>query len=169
MDNEREQNRQRKLKARTGREWDSEKREEDYNPRGAGSQYRRGMHGGVSGYARRDFDGVDETAVGGDAGPTSPRGRGRGGRGGRGRGPSRGPRGERASSKELSPEEEPKATVPGVKNEAEFPSLAAGKKPEDVSASNPTVTTTDTAPGSMEKLESSFSPVSGTWADQVEE
>lgn len=170
MNNEREQNRQRKLKAQTGREWDSEKREEDYNPRGAGSQYRRGMHGGVSGYARRDFDGVDETAVGGgDASPTSPRGRGHGGRGGRGRGPSRGPRGERASSKELSTGEEPKAAVPGVNNEAEFPSLPAEKKPEDVSASKPTVTTTDTAPGSMTKLESSFSPVSGTWADQVEQ
>lgn len=168
MDNEREQNRQRKLKAQTGREWDSEKREEDYNPRGAGSQYRRGMHGGVSGYTRRDFDGVDETAVGGDAGPTSPRGRGRGGRG-RGRGPSRGPRGEGASSKDVYTEEERKAAVPGVNDEADFPSLPAGKKPEDAPATNPTVTTADTAPGSMEKLESSFSPVSGTWADQVEQ
>lgn len=37
MDKEREQNRQRKLKAQTGREWDSEKREDDYNPRGGGS------------------------------------------------------------------------------------------------------------------------------------
>lgn len=166
MDNEREQNRQRKLKAQTGREWDSEKREEDYNPRGGGSQFRRGMHGGVSGYVRRDFDGMNETPAESD---TSPRGRGRGGRGGRGRGPSRGPRGERASSKQPSGKEEAKTAVPGVSNEADFPSLPAGQKPEEAPTTAPTVTTTSTQPASMEKLESSFSPVSGTWADQVEE
>lgn len=165
MDNEREQNRQRKLKAQTGREWDSEKREEDYNPRGGGSQFRRGMHGGVSGYVRRDFDAVDETPVGGD---TSPRGRGRGGRGGRGRGPSRGPRGDGPPSKEPSGKREAKA-VPGVDNEANFPSLPAGKKPDEAPSTAPTATTDNAQPASMEKLESSFSPMSGTWADQVEE
>lgn len=165
MDNEREQNRQRKLKAQTGREWDSEKREEDYNPRGGGSQFRRGMHGGVSGYARRDFDGVDETPVGGE---TSPRGRGRGGRGGRGRGPSRGPRGDGTSSKEASRKKEAKA-APGFDSEADFPSLPAGKKPDEAPATAPTVTIDNERLASMEKIESSFSPMSGTWADQVEE
>lgn len=163
MDNEREQNRQRKLNAQTGREWDSEKREEDYNPRG-GSQFRRGMHGGVSGYVRRDFDGTDATT----GGPPSPgRGRGRGGRGGRGRGPSRGPPGERAGSKDPSDRTDAKAATPEVKDEAEFPSLHAGKKPGDTPATKPAVATA--APSTMEKLESSMSPLSGTWADQVDE
>lgn len=161
MDNEREQNRQRKLKAQTGREWDSEKREDDCNPRSGGSQFRRGMHGVVSGYVRRDFDGTSESPADRD---TSPRGRGRGGRGGRGRRPSRGPRGERASPKQPSAT----TTVPGVNNEADFPSLPAGKKSEEAPTTAPTVATTK-LPASMEKLESSFSPLTGTWADQVEE
>lgn len=164
MDNERERNRQRKLNAQTGREWDFEKREEDYNPRGGGSQFRRGMHGGVSGYARRDFD--DGRSDEGASGQVSPgRGRGRGGRGGRGRGPSRGPRGERASSRDPSETKEGKKSppaAPGVSNEAEFPSLPAGKKPEDAPLKT-------AVPPSLENLESSMSPLTGTWADQVEE
>lgn len=64
---------------------------------------------------------------------------------------------------------EAKTAVPGVKDEAEFPSLPAGKKPEEAATTAPTVTTANAPPASMEKLESSFSPMSGTWADQVEE
>lgn len=166
MDNEREQNRLRKLNAQTGREWDSQKTEDDYNPRGGGSQFRRGMHGGVSGYARRDFDGASED---GPADLLSPgRGRGRGGRGSRGRGSPRGPRGDRASSKEPSERGGAKASTPSVNNEADFPSLPAGKKPEV--APTPTVETKPIAqPPSMEKLEATMSPLTGTWADQVEE
>lgn len=157
MDNEREQNRQRKLKAQAGRDWDSEKREEDYNPRGGGSQYRRGMHGGVSGHTRRDFDeGHSEEASTPPPGPG--RGRGRGGRGGRGRGPSRGPRGDRSSSKEPSEKAEQK---PAVANEADFPSLPPGKPLEKTAKGSALSAAT------MESLESSLSPVSGTWADQV--
>lgn len=168
MDNEREQNRQRKLKAQTGREWDSQKREEDYNPRGGGSQFRRGMHGGVSGITRNDFT---DSAVD-DVAPSSGspgRGRGRGGRGGRGRGASRGPRGERASSKEPFD----KKGAPGVNNEAEFPLLPAGKKPEDVPApasapaEKPAVAIK--TPPSMENLDSTFSPLTGTWADSLDD
>ncbi|KAI5778370.1 hypothetical protein EDC01DRAFT_622768 [Geopyxis carbonaria] len=48
LDEEREKNRQRKLKAVQNREWDSEKKEEDYNPSGYSSKYRKGIHGGVS-------------------------------------------------------------------------------------------------------------------------
>ncbi|KAJ5226096.1 hypothetical protein N7468_007321 [Penicillium chermesinum] len=158
MDNEREKNRQRKLKAQTGREWDSEKREEDYNPRGGGSQFRRGMHGGVSGFARRDFDegNPEESAT-----HLSPgRGRGRGGRGGRGRGPSRGPRGDRSPSKGPSEKADRK---PAVNNDAEFPSLPPGKPLEE--SEKPTAP--KVVPPTMESLESTFSPVSGTWADQV--
>jgi hypothetical protein len=44
---EREKNRQRKLKAVQNREWDSTKTEEDYNPRGYNPRYRRGANGGV--------------------------------------------------------------------------------------------------------------------------
>lgn len=165
MDNEREQNRQRKLKAQTGREWDSQKREEDYNPRGGGSQFRRGMHGGVSGYTRNDFtDGAgDDAGRNGSPG----RGHGHGGRGGRGRGPSRGPRGERAFSKEPSDRADPKP-APVVDNEADFPSLPASKQPEDTPASAEKPTAIKTLP-SMENLESTFSPLTGTWADSLDE
>lgn len=169
MDNEREQNRQRKLKAQTGREWDSQKREEDYNPRGGSSQFRRGMHGGVSGYTRNDFtDAVTDDVAGGNDSPG--RGRGRGGRGGRGRGPSRGPRGERASSKEPSDKTGKKA-APGVNNEADFPSLPAGKKPAEASVSVPTEkpAVAIKTPPSMENLESTFSPLTGTWADSLDD
>lgn len=48
LDNERERNRQRKLKAVQHREWDVEKKEEDYNPRGYNPRFRRGAHGGVA-------------------------------------------------------------------------------------------------------------------------
>ncbi|KAF3388648.1 hypothetical protein F1880_003828, partial [Penicillium rolfsii] len=166
MDKEREQNRLRKLNAQTGREWDSQKTEDDYNPRGGGSQFRRGMHGGVSGYARRDFDGASED---GPADLLSPgRGRGRGGRGGRGRGSPRGPRGDRASSKEPLERNGANGPTPSVNNEADFPSLPASKKPETVPTS--TLETKAIAqPPSMEKLEATMSPLTGTWADQVEE
>ena len=165
MDKEREQNRLRKLNAQTGREWDSQKNEDDYNPRGGGSQFRRGMHGGVSGYARRDFDGPSEDGAGDQ--PSPGRGRGRG-RGGRGRGSSRGPRGERASSKDPSERGDTKTTTPAVNNEADFPSLPAGKKPE-VDSTTTVETKAIAQPPSMEKLEATMSPLTGTWADQVEE
>ncbi|KAJ5646915.1 hypothetical protein N7490_003287 [Penicillium lividum] len=158
MDKEREQNRQRKLKAQTGREWDSEKREDDYNPRGGGSQFRRGMHGGVSGVVRRDFDGAADDS----AHVTPGRGRGRGGRGGRGRGPSRGSH-ERSSSNQSNHKE---SKTPVVNDEADFPSLPAGKTPVMEKPAAPAVVK---PPPSMETLESTMSPVSGSWADQVEE
>ncbi|KAJ6049733.1 hypothetical protein N7499_011678 [Penicillium canescens] len=176
MDNEREQNRQRKLKAQTGREWDSQKREEDYNPRGGGSQFRRGMHGGVSGYARRDLDGgrSEDTTDHAD----SQRGRGRGGRGGRGRGSPREPRGERPS-KGLSDSKyaTPSPATPGL-DKSDFPALPEGtKKPEAKPESEKIETTVAPAtapapsksPATLEKLDSTFSPITGTWADQFED
>ncbi|RPA96735.1 hypothetical protein L873DRAFT_1214081 [Choiromyces venosus 120613-1] len=48
LDDEREKNRQRKLKAVQTREWDSTKTEEDYNPRSRSSGFRRGAHGAVA-------------------------------------------------------------------------------------------------------------------------
>ncbi|PSK50437.1 AP-1-like transcription factor [Elsinoe australis] len=87
MMGEREKNRMRKLKAQEGREWDSEKREEDFSDRRRG--YGRGAHGGITG--TRLSDGPKGN------GPPGPEddgreyiyrenrgsGRGRGGRGGR--------------------------------------------------------------------------------------
>ncbi|KAF4549793.1 Hypothetical protein D9617_20g028490 [Elsinoe fawcettii] len=89
MMGEREKNRLRKLKAQEGREWDSEKREEDFSDRRRG--YGRGAHGGVAGTRL----GEREVRVGGFDGANDDgreyiyredrgRGRGRGGRGGRG-------------------------------------------------------------------------------------
>ncbi|KAJ5776289.1 uncharacterized protein N7511_001300 [Penicillium nucicola] len=176
MDNEREQNRQRKLKAQTGREWDSQKREEDYNPRGGGSQFRRGMHGGVSGYARRDFDDgrAEETPDHAD----SQRGRGRGGRGGRGRGSPREPRGERPG-KGLSDSKyaTPSPAAPAL-DKSDFPALPEGtKKPEtkpettkiETTVAPATAPAPSKSPATLEKLDSTFSPITGTWADQFED
>jgi hypothetical protein len=160
MDNEREQNRQRKLKAQTGREWDSQKREEDYNPRGGGSQFRRGMHGGVSGHTRRDFDAAPSEELAADDLLSPNRVRGRGGRSGRGRGPSRGPKGERASSREPSE----KASSPAI-NKEDFPALPVGKKPEE----DPKPAAPPLEKPSMETLEATMSPVTGTWADQFDD
>ncbi|EPS33809.1 hypothetical protein PDE_08771 [Penicillium oxalicum 114-2] len=169
MDSEREQNRQRKLKAQTGREWDSQKTEDDYNPRGGGSQFRRGMHGGVSGYTRRDFDERAPEDAPDDL--LSPgRGRGRGGRGGRGRGrgSSQGRRGDREHPKESSDKPETTAPSPAVHNEGDFPALPAGKKPEAVSRANEE-TKADPQPSPMEKLEASMAPMTGTWADELDD
>lgn len=169
MDSERERNRLRKLNALNGREWDATKQEEDYNPRGGKGQFRRGMHGGVSGYARRDFDdapaGEDSQEGQGRHSGHRVRGRGRGsGRGGRARTNSRGPRKD-STVPEGTPEgpakKEAKSVPPApVGNEAEFPALPnSGKE-----------TSTEAKPDLLnDKLDWASSPVEGTsWADQVE-
>ncbi|CAG8931325.1 unnamed protein product [Penicillium salamii] len=181
MDNEREQNRQRKLKAQTGREWDSQKREEDYNPRGGGSQFRRGMHGGVSGHARQDFEGSRVEGAADNAG--GQRGRGRGGRGGRSRGsPHAAPAERSANSKGLSGSMWADSPAqPVVDDKDEFPALPEGPK----QANSKSETKLDTkiedklevqpAPEpskpltSLEKLDSTFSPITGSWADQFDD
>lgn len=152
LDSERAENRQRKLKAATGREWDAAKREEDQSIRGRG-QYRRGMHGGVTGHTRRDFDEKHW-----DAAPRTrqnyPRGRGRGRRGS-----SRG-RGDHTASERASNEPEATPTAPAVTSETEFPSLSSEKKNEP-STESPAPLPTETE---------SKSPVTGSsWAEQVEE
>jgi hypothetical protein len=180
MDKEREQNRQRKLKSQTGREWDSQKREEDYNPRGGGSQFRRGMHGGVSGYARRDLEDSRTEEVADNAG--GHRGRGRGGRGGRGRGSPRATPGERPASKGLSSSMWADSPAePGVDDKNEFPALPeapkkAESKPEtkidtkpDPKAEVEAVPAPSKSPATLEKLDSTFSPITGSWADQFED
>lgn len=165
MDSERERNRQRKLQAQTGREWDADKQDEAFSARG-GKQFRRGMHGGVSGYTRRDFG---DSAAGDEASNSyshhdSPRGRGRG-RGGRGRGGARGPRdGPAAEGTSRGLAESMHAPPPVIDNEAEFPALPVGEKKEDSVVESP-------SDADLRRVEASLSPVSATgatWADQVE-
>ncbi|KAL4922440.1 hypothetical protein BDW62DRAFT_197114 [Aspergillus aurantiobrunneus] len=165
MDTERERNRLRKLEALNGREWDAEKPEEQFSSRGGRGQFRRGMHGGVSGYTRR---GLEES----QAGEESPdgyasqqhgnRGRGRGGRGGRGRGGHRGAQDRSLGEKpyEASTEEKAAPPTPVVNNETEFPSLPGGEKKE--------ANTNELKP-TPDQPSKPLSPISGgTWADQVE-
>lgn len=165
MDSERERNRQRKLDALNGREWDATKQEEDYNPHSGKNQFRRGMHGGVSSYARRDFDdGHSREDHSQNSYGYRVRGRGKGGRG---RAYSRGPR------RDSTPHDEPATKdtstppeVPVVNNESDFPALPSGPKDRpDETKPSPEVKTE-----SAEKPEKALSPVSGgaSWADQVE-
>ncbi|KAL2870331.1 uncharacterized protein BJX67DRAFT_345244 [Aspergillus lucknowensis] len=159
MDTERERNRLRKLEALTGREWDADKPEDQFSSRGGRGQFRRGMHGGVSGYTRRGFEDSqarEETPDSNAPQPHSSRGRGRGGRGGRGRGNHRGSRDQPSDTTSQD-----KATpAPVINNEVDFPSLPGGDKKDTAAGeSNPTPQD-DSKP---------LSPVSGaTWADQVE-
>ncbi|KAG8625310.1 hypothetical protein KVT40_007061 [Elsinoe batatas] len=112
MMGEREKNRQRKLKAQEGREWDLDKREEDFADQRRG--YGRGAHGGVTGTRL----GGGERAVGFDGAQDDGRehiyredrgrGRGRGGRGARGD----------ARAQGHGPQQPPQAE--------EFPALASG-------------------------------------------
>lgn len=168
MDGERERNRLRKLGAQTGREWDAEKKEEDYNgQRGGGSQFRRGMHGGVAGFPRRDHNDESEPAEG----ELASRGRGRGGgRGGRGRG--RGGRGGRddPSSREGGRETSETPSAPIVNNESDFPALP-GSSTKDSGNLGDAFTAEKLTARTMERIaspKSPSSPAEGTWADQME-
>ncbi|KAL4953660.1 hypothetical protein BDW69DRAFT_164770 [Aspergillus filifer] len=181
MDNEREKNRLRKLEALNGREWDAEKPEEQFKERGG--QYRRGMHGGVSGVARQPKGLQDSRWA--DASPSPDRGddssayehghghgrgrgraRGRGGRGGRGRGGHR-----RDASREQpsdAPSQDKPAPTPVISNEAEFPSLPGGEKKGKDTTANANAIGKEPLP-SLDDATKAFSPISGaTWADQVE-
>ena len=140
MDSERERNSQRKLNAATGREWDVTKQEDDYNPRGGRSQYRRGMHGAVTGQTRRESDKQVSEPV-------------RAQNNGHGRG-----RGERPNWAEEPPTTKP-PTAPKIDRESDFPSLPGGKKEEKPAGPSP----------QPDKSESKSPGPQGTWADQVEE
>jgi hypothetical protein len=91
MMGERERNRQRKMQALGGREWDAEKKEEDYAPEEARRGAKRGAHGAIvgarQGYAQqpegRQVEEEDQEVTGARRGGERGRGRGRG-RGGRG-------------------------------------------------------------------------------------
>ena len=122
MMGEREKNRQRKLDAVGGREWDMEKKEEDYAGRDSarGSGNRRGMHGGVGGVARGEYSSEYTNQQEPEQGGEGFRGRGRGGRGRYG---SR--RG--GTQRDMSN----KSNERSVPTESDFPELPPGVKPAD--------------------------------------
>lgn len=169
MDNERERNRMRKLGAQTGREWDAEKKEEDYNGRrDRGSQFRRGMHGAVSGYVRRDQQ-VDSTEAFDESSESRGRGGGRG-RGGRGRGrggAGRGGRGDFGNTQDRTTLQ----SAPGISNESDFPSLPGKPAAKEAAPTDGTPTADKLSIPAVEKIASPGSPLSpaeGTWAEQVD-
>ena len=177
MDGEREKNRQRKLNAQAGRDWDVEKDAADFAARGrggggAGGGFRRGAHGGVSGIIGEGLAGSRFAPQSGDEIPdeggdldSRPYNRGRGGRGGRA---GRGGRGGRGRGGEGRGQAQAAAASnqrpPDASAEADFPALgvspaAAAKSP----ASTPPVGTSwnaDARKGTNEAI--------GDWADQVE-
>lgn len=167
MNGERERNRQRKLDAQTGREWDVEKNEEIQSASpGRGGGYRRGMHGAVSYDPPRTSEspGVEDDWGGGRHYGNS-RGRGpRGGRGG-GRGRGRGRGGDFAKTNaaddiSLPQTSDDAPSKPSFSTEADFPALPSGTevaaRPESsVPASNNTDPASSVAPAA-------------TWAEEME-
>lgn len=129
QDAERAKNRERKIKAQGGREWDSEKVESDIvDRRGGSSGFMRGAHGGVAGQ-RAGGGGLSSSrysGAGGEDGDAESGGRGgyrgRYGDGGpRGRG-GRGGRGARGRGTNFNGSSQTPASVP---SDADFPSLPA--------------------------------------------
>ncbi|KAI9847498.1 MAG: hypothetical protein M1837_002399 [Sclerophora amabilis] len=190
MDSERERNRQRKMKAVQGREWDAEKNDEDMTSgRGRGSQFRRGAYGGVA----RDhgppdggenIDAISSPSAGySERGDLSIRGpRGRGGRGGRGRG-----RGRPGAGEGYSPptnQQRKDFAAPNTKVEADFPALPATKQSSSLEGGLGTLSVgadggSDERPASgkqdvdeaVKQPEMPLMSPSGegaTWADQME-
>lgn len=165
QDMERAKNRERKIKAQGGREWDSEKVESDIvdRSRGGSSMYSRGAHGGVRGGERGGLatsrygpgeDAEEMSFGGGRGGRGRGRGRGRseydgargGGRGGRGRGGYF----NGAKAADTSP--------PGI-GESDFPALPS---PATKSAATPA-----SKVGTKEKPAVSPGVVDGDWADEM--
>ncbi|KAI9858702.1 MAG: hypothetical protein M1813_007334 [Trichoglossum hirsutum] len=126
LEGEREKNRQRKLKAVQGREWDAEKKEEDYTSGGrGGNTFSRGAHGSVVG-GRGGFRNVER-----EFGTPSSRGRGDFHHTQRGRGDLNAPRGPRGAGRGRggfanrgAPMAQSSETVPvPLQGGAEFPAL----------------------------------------------
>ncbi|KAF3933387.1 hypothetical protein ABW19_dt0206042 [Dactylella cylindrospora] len=154
LDAEREQNRQRKLKALSNREWDVSKNEEDYNPSNYTNRSRRGAYGGVSGGVISNPDASYSREGDGENAPhESPRG----GRG-RGRGGRRGDRGDRGGGRgghrvntDFSKKE---TSAPAdISNEAEFPALPGAKAKSEKPPETPLEPETP----------------KGTWAEQAQD
>jgi len=162
MDEERERNRRRKMEGAGGREWDVEKREEDFNDRGRGAEYTRGVHGAVR-YDRDNGRGR-HTALDSENDDLSQyewnedRAKGRVGRG-RGRG--RGARGDARNSRAAATP----ANQPDISAETEFPTLPPASKAKDDMKNKVK------RPEQKRLPSDTASPRSGTgtWAEQVEQ
>ena len=156
MNAEREKNRQRKLGQQAGREWDEGKEEQEASQ---GSQYRRGVHGGVAYDAVRGRgtrngyqDDGHKPVFDGRRGGQGPGGRGRGdrARGGRGRGEfNHGAHDRTINTTQKAPDPE-----------ADFPALPTASKKKHPPPAHPST-----------KAETALSPaVAGaSWADEVQE
>ncbi|KAI9835927.1 MAG: hypothetical protein M1819_001825 [Sarea resinae] len=161
LEGEREKNRLRKLKAVQGREWDAEKKEEDYSGRGGrgnASQFRRGAYGGVA------YDGGASGAAGGEESREEVASRaGRGGmRGSRGRGGIAGGRGRGGYGGPSSTSDRNTTSTSTPPKQADFPPLpASAGTPTPQNTSGPSVATVQEG--------QARDPVSGSsWAEQVE-
>ncbi|MCJ1452291.1 hypothetical protein MMC28_002633 [Mycoblastus sanguinarius] len=148
MNMERERNRLRKLGAQSGREWDEGKEELDAKQE-RGSQYRRGVNGGVlyqGGVGQNGYHGGEYNPDFQERGGYRPRGRGGGdrGRGGRGRGG-------------FNPKKSAPAAAPNP--DTDFPALPQAPKRIENSQAQP-----------ADKEETSGSALGGeSWADEVQE
>jgi hypothetical protein len=145
MDMERAKNRQRKLAAQGGREWDSEKQESDIvdgRGRGRSSEYVRGGHGGVirGGLAGSRFAQADSEDGGGQSV------RGRGGFEIKGRG-NRGSRGGSRGGKSIS--------AP-VSTPDDFPELPTAPKPS-----------TDETKIAAQQVKLPIDKPAGDWAEEM--
>ncbi|KAI9818854.1 MAG: hypothetical protein M1827_007675 [Pycnora praestabilis] len=179
QEGEREKNRQRKLKAVQGREWDAEKKEEDYvsSRGGNASQFRRGAYGGVAyegGGRGGDRDQENDRFPRGrdDYSQRGPRGRGRGRGGGGGlrgsgrgsfNGPLHGRQGGGLNTVALNQEADSDfPALPGGDGKGRGSEVIAQSKKEDRGSFFDEATTQDSV------APSSAAPASETWADQVE-
>lgn len=164
MMGEREKNRQRKLKAMEGREWDMQKQEADYDPRAAAAAQRggfgRGANGGVVG--ARDAGGASASGFGRDQEDYTDgreylyreNNRGRGGRGGRG-GAGRG-----GSEQQRAPKH------------TDFPELPAATKEkagqEEAKQASSGATPAPAALAELPKPDDSVAAGGKSWADMIE-
>ncbi|KAL8805397.1 MAG: hypothetical protein Q9182_001963 [Xanthomendoza sp. 2 TL-2023] len=165
MDQEREKNRLRKLGAQSGREWDEGKAEQAADTRHGG--YRRGAHGGASGYQSlgdRAADPQPDGDASSGGGGYPPRFR----RGGGDRGRGRGRRGRGRGGYENSAGGFEIAKPPPPNAETDFPAL-----PSPVPPRTNTIRSTSQAKGEQQpqvELPKFQAPAGGgqSWADEVE-
>ena len=159
MDHEREANRRRKIQAQGIREWDMEKKEDDFSGRDRRrGGYMRGAHGGVR-YEKNqesqpelEFDQTSLQSERGRVGRGRGRGRGRGGADKDGMNHNKGLAGSKYAQPDFNKESEFPALPPGLK--ASVGSAKQTEQPVSTERKGP-----ETLGGSSE---------GGTWADQVE-
>ena len=162
MDKEREKNRARKLKAVGGREWDAEKKEEDYAGGQRREQYRRGAHGGVVG-SQRTPEASEGQASDERYSQQGARGS-RGGRGTRGSGTGRG-RGRGASNPSTNLDSH--TNRDGAPTSGDFPALPASKI-ESKDDERPKIIEVKKVASSQAELPKSPNPGIRNWAEEMQ-